>query len=78
MTGRQMILDEVKETQDMRLLRHFRNGGDITSFEAYLKFGITQLARCISDLEKAGYRFNRPRIRLESGKVVCRYSLRKD
>lgn len=65
------------ETQCEQLLRHFRNGGDITSFEAYLKFGITQLGRCISDLEGDGHRFNRPRVQLENGKVVCKYSLIK-
>lgn len=75
---RQMMLDEITETQDARLLRHFRNGGTITSFEAYTNFGITQLGRCISDLESAGHQFNKPRVKLDSGKVVCRYSLRKD
>ena len=76
MTGHQMTLDEIEETQCDRLLRHFRNGGTVTSLEAYEKFGITQLGRCISDLERAGHQFNRPKIRLDSGKVVCCYSYR--
>jgi len=74
----QMLLSEIKETQTKRLLRFFRKGGNLTSFEAYLKFGITQLGRCISDLENEGHTFNRPRVQLKNGKVVCRYSLRKD
>jgi len=78
MTGRQMLLSEIKGTQCDRLLRHFEKGGTITSFEAYTKFGITQLGRCIADLERAGHRFDRPRVQLGSGKVVCRYSLGED
>lgn len=66
-----------KQTQCDRLLAHFKAGNTITSFEAYLKFGITQLGRCISDLEKQGYVFERPRIRLESGKIICRYRLKE-
>jgi len=44
--------------------------------EAYTRFGITQLGRCIDDLQKEGYEFNKPRVRLNSGKIVCKYSLR--
>jgi len=76
MTDHQMLLSEIKGTQCDRLLRHFEKGGTITSFEAYTKFGITQLGRCIADLERAGHQFNRPKIKLDSGKVVCCYSYR--
>lgn len=73
-----IIKDEIKETQCERLLKHFRNGGTITSLQAYLDFGITQLGRCIRDLENEGHIFNRSRITLKSGKTVCEYSLERD
>jgi len=73
-----LTLFKQKQTQCERLLEFFRNGGKLTSFEAYTKFGITQLGRCISDLEGLGHQFNKPRVTLESGKSVCRYSLRRD
>lgn len=85
MSQRQMLLTEIplnpsvkeKQTQCERLLEHFKAGGTITSYAAYLKFGITQLGRCINDLEREGYVFERPRIRLGSGKIVCRYKLKR-
>ena len=40
-------------TQKQKLISHFKNGGKITSFEAYLNFGITQLATRIKELEEA-------------------------
>lgn len=63
-----------KEGQCVKLLRYFKAGGTVTSFEAYMKFGITQLGRCISDLERAGHSFNRPKVKIND-KIVCRYSL---
>ncbi len=73
----QMTFAEIQspaKTECERLLKHFKAGGTLTSFEAYAKFGITQLGRCISDLERAGYRFKRPRVKIND-KIVCRYSL---
>lgn len=72
----QTLWDKPK-TQTERLLSWFDKGETITSFEAYLKFGITQLGRCIDDLQKEGYRFEKPRVRTDSGKIVVRYKLRK-
>ena len=71
------LFDVAPGTQTERLLRWFDKGGTITSFEAYLKFRITQLGRCIDDLQKQGYRFDKPRERTDGGKIVCRYKLRK-
>lgn len=65
------------QTQTERLLSWFNKGNTITSFEAYLKFGITQLGRCIDDLQKQGCRFEKPRERTGGGKIVCHYKLRK-
>lgn len=77
MTPAQMTFEALKRTQCDRLLAYFKAGCTITSMEAYQKFGITQLGRCISDLERQGYVFNRPRIKLESGRIVCRYKLKR-
>ena len=41
-------------SQCARLLAHFKKGGTITSFEAYKRFKITQLAARITDLEMRG------------------------
>ncbi len=71
------LFEEIKRTQCERLLAHFNDGGSITSLEAYTKFGITQLATRISELEGKGHRFARPRIKTETGKTVCRYSLER-
>ena len=72
------LFERVKKTQCERLLEHFSKGKSITSLEAYIKFGITQLGTRISELEEKGYRFTRPRIKTETGKTVCRYSLKKE
>jgi len=77
MSERQMMLSEITGTQTERLLSWFNEGGTITSFEAYLNFRITQLGRCIDDLQNKGYRFEKPRVRTDEGKIVVRYKLRK-
>lgn len=41
-------------SQCARLLAHFKAGGTVTSYEACAKFGITQLAARITDLERRG------------------------
>lgn len=74
----QMTIDQIKtdNSQCGRLLRHFKNGGKVTSMSAYMLFGITQLGARIKDLETKGHRFARPRITLPaSGKSVCQYSI---
>jgi len=71
------LFEQPKKTQCERLLAHFDEGGSITSLEAYIEFGITQLATRISELEEKGHRFARPRIKTATGKTVCRYSLER-
>lgn len=41
-------------SQCARLLAHLKAGGSVTSYEAYAKFGITQLAARITELEARG------------------------
>jgi hypothetical protein len=53
--------------------KHFRAGGTVTSFEAYARFGITQLGRCIDDLQKLGHEFNKEWERTDSDKLIKRY-----
>lgn len=65
----------VAKTQVQRLLEYMRYGKTITVIEAYTKLRITQLGRCIKDLEAQGHVFERPRITVESGKSVCRYKM---
>lgn len=46
-------------TQNDYLLQYLQDGHTITSKEAYDKLGIQQLGRCLDDLEKRGYMFDR-------------------
>ncbi|UOO77950.1 helix-turn-helix domain-containing protein [Neisseria sp. Dent CA1/247] len=46
-------------SQCKMVLSHFKNGGSLTSYEAYAKFGITQFAARIKDLEGQGHVINR-------------------
>lgn len=41
-------------TQKERVLRHIKDHGSITSFEAFEEYGITRLAARISDLREDG------------------------
>jgi len=66
------------KTQTERLLDHFEAGGTITTFEATLNFRITQLARCIDDLEKLGHRFEKTWETTEGGAHIKRYKLIKE
>lgn len=48
-------------TQCKRIIEYIRENGHITSYEAYAKLHITQLAARITDLESLGFEFNKPR-----------------
>lgn len=74
---RQLTID-FDLTQVDRLLDYSQRGGTVTSMEAYDRFRITQLGRCIKDLERRGYHFNRPRKKLPSGTIICEYNLIED
>ncbi|MEY2630771.1 MAG: hypothetical protein RLZZ469_1668 [Bacteroidota bacterium] len=45
----------MKLSQTERLLKHFMDGGSITSLQAYSKLGITQLGTRIFELKQDGY-----------------------
>jgi len=51
-------------TQCKRIIDYIRNNGYITSFEAYQKLKVTQLAARITDLESAGFVFAKPRLKV--------------
>lgn len=61
-------------SQCRRLLAHFRAGGSVTSYEAYKRFKITQLAARITDLEMRGAVIARA-WETNNGKRYVRYSL---
>ena len=42
-------------TQNQKVLRHMEEFGSITTFEAFVDYGITRLASRICDLKNAGY-----------------------
>lgn len=45
------------KTQKEKIIEHIEKYGSITSFEAYMDLGITQLATRISELKEKGYEF---------------------
>ena len=63
-----------KTSQVNRLLAHFNGGGTVTSFEAYERFGITQLGARIKELEARGAVVGRNPVH-HNGKRYMRYSL---
>jgi hypothetical protein len=72
-----MIMNQ-KQTQCKRIIDYIRQNGHITSYEAYAKLDITQLAARITDLESCGFEFNRPRYKVGNCKrPVAHYSIAK-
>ena len=63
-----------KTSQVNRLLAHFNGGGTVTSFEAYERFGITQLGARIKELETRGVAVGRSPVH-HNGKRYVRYYL---
>jgi hypothetical protein len=62
-------------TQCELLLKYLNNdGASITSYEAYSILFITQLGRCIDDLQKRGFSFQKTKEE-HNGKHFVRYSL---
>nr|DAK49038.1 MAG TPA: helix-turn-helix domain protein [Caudoviricetes sp.] len=63
-------------TQCKRIIDYIRANGHITSYEAYAKLDITQLAARITDLESRGFEFNKPRYKVGNCKnPVAHYSI---
>ena len=44
--------------QRQQILQYIEDFGSITSYEAYIDLGITQLATRIKELKEQGYQFN--------------------
>lgn len=58
-----MIIEEVSmQDQKSRIIEYIQKYGFITSYTAYSKLGITQLATRISELKERGYIFKKERV----------------
>lgn len=67
-----------KQTQCKKIVAYIRLNGHITSYEAYAKLRVTQLAARITDLESRGFEFNKPRYKVGNCKrPVAHYSIKK-
>lgn len=55
----------MKTTQRQKIINYIREFGSITSYEAYIDLGVTQLATRIKELKEQGYEF---KTRWESAK----------
>lgn len=68
-----------KPTQRERVLKYIQDFGGITSFEAYMDLGVTQLATRIFELKELGYDFKKTTVNTKNryGDKVhfCRYEL---
>ena len=65
-----------KQTQCKKIVAYIRENGHITSYEAYAKLHITQLAARITDLESRVFEFNIPRYKVGNCKnPVAHYSI---
>ena len=69
-----------KLTQKDRVLAYIRTHGSVTRMESAYYIGCFELAARINELEKAGYKFNKKRIKVKTkyGDTisVTKYSLR--
>ena len=67
-----------KQTQCKKIVEYIRANGHITSYEAYAKLDVTQLAARITDLESRGFEFNKPRYKVGNCKnPAAHYSIAK-
>jgi len=48
----------MRKNQRQKIIDYIKKYGSITSYQAYLDLGITQLATRISELKEQGYSFN--------------------
>lgn len=55
-----------KTTQRDRVLEYIKTNGFITSYDAFLKIGCTQVATRISELKDRGYKFRKERIKTKN------------
>lgn len=53
-------------TQCERILDYIKRFGSITSYEAYIDLGITQLGARIDNLQKKGYTFKKETIKTKN------------
>ena len=69
-----------KETHYDRILRHLKDYGSITSWEAFMEYGNTRLSATIFLLRKDGYDIKSEKVSVKNryGKVVyfAKYTLR--
>ena len=53
----------MKKTQRERVVEYIKDFGSITSWDAYLDLGITQLGARIFELKKRGYVFHKDKVK---------------
>ena len=63
-------------SQSEQILKHLKDGGQITPIEALEHFGCFRLAARISDLRKQGHNIIATPV-TQDGKTFCRYHLAK-
>ena len=74
---REMIMNQ-KQTQCKKIVEYIRVNGHITSYEAYAKLRVTQLAARITDLESRGFVFAKPRMKVGGCRqLITHYSIVK-
>lgn len=63
----------MRKNQRQKILDYIQRWGSITTYQAYIDLGITQLATRISELKKEGYEFetNWKTRKNRDGQVIC-------
>ena len=64
-------MKEYKNQSDL-VLSHFKKYGEITSYQAFIKYGITRLSAVIYNLKKDGYTISRKDVTSKNkyGKII--------
>ena len=60
------------ETQNKKVIKHFKSGKSLTAKEAWLKYGIMRLAARIHEIKEMGYKILDRPVKVR-GAVVKRY-----
>lgn len=64
------------ESQNAKILAWLENGNKITQLDALKLFGCFRLSSRIFDLRERGFEIDTKRVKTNTGKWICEYSLK--
>jgi hypothetical protein len=69
---------KINKTQTERILKHLESGKSLTQMQALNLFDSFRLSGIIHRLRRRGYLINTKMIRVDSGKYIAEYSLKRE